>query len=145
MNSAPCVRGLAECAISPEPPVHAKPVRGTILLVEDEEFLRELAGEVLECAGHRVLKARDAEAATALFRRHGKIVDLLLTDVVMPGESGRHLAKRMRELQPTLKVVFISGHAENLAGNGEPATCYLQKPFCADSLLEKIDQLLAAS
>ncbi len=147
MNSTPCVQELPKHTFSLELAIHAKPVKGTLLLVEDEEFLRDLAGDVLECAGHRVLKARDAEAALTLFQGCGKDVDMLLTDVVLPGRSGRELAKHLRELRPSLKVMFISGYAENIAGQGRlgvPDTTYLQKPFSADSLLERVDQLLSA-
>jgi len=147
MNSIPCVQELPKHAFTPELPLQAKPLRGTIVLVEDQEFLRDLAGDVLEGAGHRVLKTRDAETATSLFQRYGRIVDLLLTDVVLPGISGQELAKQIRELRPTLKVMFISGSAENAGARnrcGDPGTSYLQKPFSADSLLEKVDQLLTA-
>jgi two-component system, cell cycle sensor histidine kinase and response regulator CckA len=71
---------------------------------------------------------------------------LLLTDVVLPGISGRELAKQMRQLRPTLKVMFISGSAENIGARNrlkEADTSYLQKPFSADSLLEKVAQLLS--
>jgi DNA-binding response OmpR family regulator len=147
MNSAQSVQELTKRDFSPDLPAKKQALVGTVLLVEDEEFLRDLAGDVLECAGHRVLKARDAEAAIASFQRYSKIVDLLLTDVVLPGKSGRELAKQMRELRPSLKVMFVSGYAENIAVRsriGAPDTSYLQKPFSADSLLERVDQLLGA-
>jgi two-component system cell cycle sensor histidine kinase/response regulator CckA len=147
MNSAQCASELPSRVFPSELTVHAKPFKGIVVLVEDDEFLRELACEVLECAGHQVLKARDAEAAAHLFESLGKSVDLLLTDVVLPGISGRDLARHMRELNPGLKVMFISGYAENIKTQpriGESRACYLQKPFSADSLLESVDQLLRA-
>jgi DNA-binding response OmpR family regulator len=147
MNSAQCVPEPIKPVFSLEPCVYATPLKGTVILVEDDRFLRDLAGDVLECAGHRVLKAHSAEMATTLFRRHGRVVDLLLTDVMLPGKSGRELAKQMRERRPALKVMFISGYAQNpglRARINGPGTCYLQKPFSAHSLLKKIDQLLAS-
>jgi len=147
MNSEQCLREPPEHAFAPGLSLHAKLPKGMVVLVEDEGFLRDLAGDILEWGGHRVLKACDAETATVLFRDYGGIVDLLLTDVLLPGKSGRQLAKQMRELIPALKIMFISGSAENFglrSGIAEPSTSYLQKPFSAGSLLEKVDQLLAA-
>jgi CheY-like chemotaxis protein len=128
---------------------HPLPLRKTrstvVLFVEDEDFLREMASGVMESAGHRVLKARNAAGAMDLFRRYRKIVDVLLTDVVLPGKNGQELAKEMRATAPELKVMFISGYAENVITRQRPCatgTFYLPKPFSADSLLEKIDQVL---
>jgi CheY-like chemotaxis protein len=83
--------------------------RGTILLVEDENFLREVTCEILESAGYRVLKTRNAKEAISAFTEYKTIVRLLLTDVVLPGENGRDLANELRSVCPKLKVVFISG------------------------------------
>jgi DNA-binding response OmpR family regulator len=112
------------------------------LFVEDEGFLREMASGVMESAGHRVLKARDAAEAMGLFRRYRKIIDVLLTDVVLPGKDGRELAREVRAVDPELKVIFISGYAENVITRQQPrdgGTQYLPKPFSADSLLAKIE------
>jgi CheY-like chemotaxis protein len=116
------------------------------LFVEDEWFLREMAVGVLDSAGYRVLKARDAAEAMNLFRRYRKIVDMLLTDVVLPGRDGGVLANEMRADKTALKVVFISGYAENVVARQSCSgdkTLYLPKPFSAESLLEKIDQVLS--
>jgi len=83
--------------------------RGTILLVEDENRLREVTCEVLESAGYRVLKTRNAAEAISTFAEYKTIVRLLLTDVVLPGQNGRDLAKDLRSVCPTLKIIFISG------------------------------------
>jgi CheY-like chemotaxis protein len=87
-----------------------KPGRGTILLVEDEAFVREITGEILEAAGYRVLKTRNAAEAIGAFRRYKAIVRLLLTDVVLPGRNGRELATALRKINPKLKTIFISGY-----------------------------------
>jgi len=83
--------------------------RGTILLVEDENLVREVTCEVLESEGYRVLKARDAAEAMEAFRQYKKIVRLLLTDVVLPGQNGCDLAQEMRAIRPSLRTIFISG------------------------------------
>ena len=80
--------------------------RGTILLVEDESFLREVTCEILESAGYRVLKTRNAAEATSTFGEYKSIVRLLLTDVVLPGQNGRDLAHDLRSVCPKLKIHF---------------------------------------
>lgn len=81
----------------------------TILLVEDEDFVREVTCEVLQSSGYRVLKARNAVEATVTFRRHRQEVGLLITDVVMPGQNGRDLARELSSVCPGLKTLFVSG------------------------------------
>jgi CheY-like chemotaxis protein len=83
---------------------------GTILLVEDESFLREVTCEILESAGYRVLKARTAAEAISAFDEYKTIVRLLLTDVVLPGQNGRDLATDLRSISPKLKIIFTSGY-----------------------------------
>jgi two-component system, cell cycle sensor histidine kinase and response regulator CckA len=120
----------------------------TVLLVEDETFVRQVASEILECEGYRVLKARNAADARSAFRRHGNNIRLLLTDVVLPGENGYDLAVNLRTSSPGLLVIFISGYFENLVtrkglrGNG---TFYLAKPFSAELLIQKVAQVLSGT
>jgi two-component system, cell cycle sensor histidine kinase and response regulator CckA len=116
-----------------------------VLLVEDEEFVREMASGILESAGHHVFQASNAAEAMGLFLRYRKIINLLITDVVLPGKSGHHLAEEVRVLSPELKIMFISGYAENMMNrscDGFIADAYLPKPFSAWSLLEKIEKLV---
>lgn len=82
---------------------------GTILLVEDENYLRDVTSDVLESAGYRVLKTRNAAEAIAAFSEYKTIVRLLLTDVVLPGQNGRDLANDLRGICPKLRIIFISG------------------------------------
>ncbi|HEU5059308.1 MAG TPA: ATP-binding protein, partial [Kofleriaceae bacterium] len=134
-----------------EPPVKAAPtphVRSagseTILLVEDEDDLRESLREVLEEEGYRVLDAPDAMSALAALEAHDGILHLLLTDVVMPRMSGRELAERVRESRPDVRILFMSGwdpHASRL-WRDEPRVALLPKPFTGDELTHKIRQLL---
>ena len=116
----------------------------TILLVEDEDDLRESLREVLEEEGYRVLDAPDAMSALDALERHGGALHLLLTDVVMPRMSGRELAQRIRESRPGVRILFMSGwdpHASRVGGE-EPGVALLPKPFSGDELTEKIRQLL---
>lgn len=119
--------------------------RRTVLLVEDEAFVREVTADILESVGYRVLKARNAAEAMREFRRYGKIVALLLTDVVLPGQNGRDLACDLRTFCPGLKTIFISGYPENaVSRNGltEDGMHYLPKPFSLESLTRKVKQVM---
>jgi CheY-like chemotaxis protein len=115
----------------------------TILLVEDEAFVREVTHEVLKSAGYRVITAKNAKEALAERERMSQ-VDLLLTDVVLPGRSGRVLAGDLRSRQPNLAVLFVSGYAAQLVEieAAQPAEACLPKPFSAVVLLRKLRQIL---
>lgn len=118
---------------------------GTILLVEDEAFLREVTCEILEAAGYRVLKARNAAEAISAFGECKTIVRLLLTDVVLPGQNGRDLANNLRAVCPELRILFTSGYPENVVtrnGIQEDGMFYLPKPFSLQSLTRKVTQVL---
>jgi PAS domain S-box-containing protein len=118
----------------------------TILLAEDEEGLRALNRRILESHGYRVLAARDAEEASALARGHA-VVDMLVTDIVMPGASGRQLARRLLQERPGLKVLYVSGYLDGSAGAEavlEPGANFLQKPFTPDALLRRVREALDA-
>jgi len=118
---------------------------GTILLVEDETFLREVTSEILESAGYRVLKTRNAAEALSVFSECKAIVRLLLTDVVLPGQNGHDLASDLRSVSPKLKIIFISGYPENVVtrhGIQEDGMFYLPKPFSLHSLTRKVRQVL---
>ena len=122
-------------------------VRATILLVEDEDFVRQVTAEVLSFGGYQVFGARTAAEAMRLFRQYGEKVQLLLTDVVLPGTSGRDLARDLRLLHPGLKTMFISGYPDNEVTKRsleEPGVFYLPKPYSAESLMQKVGQVLAA-
>ncbi len=117
----------------------------TILLVEDEEFVRNVTREVLQGAGYTVLEASDAESGVRLFRENAGRVDLLLTDVVMPGMDGRELARQLVEHEPNLKAIFMSGYTENAIvrqGFTDARVAYLQKPFTLDTLTRKVRDVL---
>jgi len=118
---------------------------GTILLVEDEPFVREVVAEILRSAGYRVLKARQAVEAMRVFRRHRKEVELLITDVVMPGQNGCDLARDLSGICPGLITIFVSGYPETVLtkdGTLESGVFYLPKPFSAADLLQQVRQVM---
>jgi len=124
------------------------PVRGgseTILLVEDEEVVRGLARKILENAGYRVVAASRGEEAVRLCLEQAEPIDLLLTDVVMPETSGKEVADRLREMQPGLRVLFMSGYTdEAIVHHGvlDADVKFIQKPFTPAALARKVREVL---
>jgi len=119
----------------------------TLLLVEDEEGLRELARETLEMQGYTVLPARHGEEALRLSNAHASPIHLLVTDVVMPEMSGRELARHLTEPGSELKVLYMSGYAgEAVVRHGvlDNGNAFLQKPFTLDVLAHKVREVLDA-
>jgi two-component system, cell cycle sensor histidine kinase and response regulator CckA len=119
--------------------------RPTVLLAEDEDAVRHLVRRVLGREGFHVLEAsRGTEALVAAHEHEGPI-DLLVTDVVMPGVGGRTLAERLRIERPDLAVLFVSGYADGLTDDLElsPRTAFLAKPFRTDELVRKVREALA--
>jgi two-component system, cell cycle sensor histidine kinase and response regulator CckA len=117
----------------------------TILLVEDEPDLRELTNMVLTEKGYRVIGAPSPEEAERLAGNNGAEIHLLLTDVVMPGISGRELAKRLTGRFPQLRVMYMSGYTYNVIaqdGTLEEGISFLQKPFTPQALTEKVREAL---
>jgi CheY-like chemotaxis protein len=118
----------------------------TILLVEDEAFVRMATAEVLESAGYRLVIATSAAEAFEACRRNPRPVDLLLADVILPGMSGRDLADQFESLCPRGRVLLMSGGAEQLAGCGQSRhgkKC-LAKPFSIRVLLKRVREALDA-
>ena len=123
------------------------PPRGTetVLLVEDEEMVRRMTREVLEGAGYRVLEAASGFEALRVSASHTGRLDLVLTDVVMPGMSGRELAERLAPVRPGMKVLYMSGHTDDAIfhhGVTQAGTGFLQKPFTPDALERRVRDLL---
>jgi len=117
----------------------------TILLVEDNAGLRKLATRVLTPAGYTVLGAATGEEALAVLEGHDAPVHLLLTDVVMPGMSGRALAERLAGTHPAMKVLYMSGYtADTVVRHGvlEAQMPFLHKPFTAAALLREVREVL---
>ena len=117
----------------------------TILLVEDEPSVRDLASKFLRRQGYRVLEARDGTSALKEIARHAGPIDLLLTDVVMPDFSGPEVARRVREGRPSTKVLYMSGYTDDAMlqhGVLRQETPFLQKPFNAKELAAKVREVL---
>ncbi|OGR29790.1 MAG: hypothetical protein A2X83_09550 [Desulfuromonadales bacterium GWD2_54_10] len=118
----------------------------TILLVEDNTMVRELAYELLTDQGYSVLMVEEPLQAVALLETNRDAVDLLLSDVIMPGLSGPALYELLKPLKPGLKVIFMSGYNEDMIAHqymrGDNPN-YIQKPFSSHDLLQKIDEVLS--
>jgi CheY-like chemotaxis protein len=120
----------------------------TILVVEDEPVLSQLVETSLKRRGYQVLVASSAESAENFAQNHKGPIHLLLTDVVMPQTSGREVAKRVCELRPQTRVMWMSGYTDEAVmqhGILEPGVHFLQKPFTPSTLAEKVRQVLDGS
>jgi CheY-like chemotaxis protein len=122
-------------------------IRGTetILLAEDEEMVRDLARQVLEMSGYKVLEAANGRSALSMFERHQESIHLLLTDVIMPEMSGRELADRVVQIRPEMKVLYMSGYTDNAIlhhGILTEGTNFIHKPFAPDSLTRMVREVL---
>lgn len=123
-----------------------KPPMFTVLLVEDEEIVREVTKEVLEGAGYHVLEAAGPEEALAVAERFEGHINVLLTDIIMPSMNGQELAKRLSATHPDMIRIFMSGYAKDalLRGSlGLHRDRYIQKPFTVSSLLSHVSEALS--
>ncbi|OGN83240.1 MAG: hypothetical protein A2X23_02750 [Chloroflexi bacterium GWC2_73_18] len=139
----------AATAPAPPPTAEAGPGGGaeTILVVEDESAVRTLVRLVLERCGYRVLEASDGTAALEEAGRHPGPIDLLVSDVVMPGMSGPELVGRLAGVRTGLRVLYLSGYAEDAVvhyGALDPGIAFLQKPFAPETLAGKVREVLDA-
>jgi PAS domain S-box-containing protein len=117
----------------------------TVLLVEDEESVRQLVRETLESKGYKVLGADNGEAALQIVAGYSGKIDILITDVVMPGMGGRELSARLCASCPQTKVLYLSGYTEDAIvheGVLDPDTAFLQKPFTLHMLTRKVREVL---
>jgi PAS domain S-box-containing protein len=133
---------------APDPgaaPAATIPGRGTVLVVEDQESVRQFARQVLAAAGYCVLEAAGGEDALKTAADHPQPIHLLVTDVILPGMNGHQLAARFRELYPETRVLFTSGYADAAAGRDgalPPGVEFLPKPYGPAALAEKVAALL---
>jgi len=117
----------------------------TVLLVEDEESVRQLVRETLEAKGYKVLEANHGAAALQIASDYHGPIDMLITDVVMPGMSGRELSEQLSASDPDIKILYLSGYTEDAVvhqGVLEPGTSFLQKPFTLQALARKVREVL---
>jgi CheY-like chemotaxis protein len=118
---------------------------GTLLFVEDDESIRALASRVLAEEGYVVLAAAHGGEALLLAQRHAKEIDLVVTDVVMPGMSGRELAARLEKMLRETPIMFMSGYGQDAVGDHGvlPAgTLFLPKPFTPEVLAARVREVL---
>ncbi len=119
----------------------------TILLVEDEPEVRALVQRLLKMQGYTVVSAANPDEALAITRDFRDVIHLMVTDVVMPGMSGRQLADRLASTRPQMRVLFVSGYTDDAIvhhGILDPGTAFLQKPFTPQALAHKVREVLAA-
>ena len=119
----------------------------TILLVEDEDMLRGLIRELLEIKGFKVLEASQGLEALELMQKSGTVVDLILTDVVMPHMNGSEMVDKLRVDNPKVKVIFMSGYTGSSNASIHkylemPEVAFLQKPFRLNALISQVEALL---
>jgi len=117
----------------------------TVLLVEDEDSVRQLVRETLQSRGYRVLEASNGNAALSLAASQSEPIHLVITDVVMPGLSGHELVQQLLPARPGTKVLYLSGYAEDAFASPLPADgkkTFLQKPFTLQSLSRKVREVL---
>jgi DNA-binding response OmpR family regulator len=124
----------------------ACPIGGTetLVVVEDEIGVRKYVCKVLESHGYRVLDASRGDDAIEIARRYGGPIDLLLTDVVLPGMSGADVVRRFREIRPGVPVLRMSGYPERFGAQLSDGVPLLQKPFTADVLLNRLRKIFDA-
>lgn len=139
----PCAVQSARVQQPPAAPADSLRGSETILLVEDDEALRGLTCSVLEDSGYTVLEAELPESAVEIAQLHGGQIHALLTDMVMPGMTGKDLAAKLAPMRPEMKVVYMSGYTSfTHAGLAESEIALLVKPFTRDKLLRKLRETL---
>jgi CheY-like chemotaxis protein len=139
----PRVEGAAETRRIPESSVAPATGDETILLVEDEDSVRALARRTLEAMGYRVLEAADGPEAVEIARHEP--IDLLLTDMVLPGMGGGAIAAHIHEIQPEAKVLYTSGYTDDMIVRGgllERGAAFLEKPFTPSILARRVRDVL---
>jgi len=123
-----------------------RPASQTILVVEDEDAIRTIVVTVLGRRGYRVLAASTPSAAVDLFRKHGEVIDLMITDVIMPEMNGPALAERLIAARPDLRVLFISGYTDGVMLDAtNPNISFLSKPFQPSTLAGKVREILSGA
>ena len=117
----------------------------TILVTEDEDIVRKISVRALEKRGYRVMQAHDAREALKLNKAHRGPIDLLLTDVVMPGMNGQELAAAVRRTRPGTRILYMSGYSREMVerqGTLEAGTAFIEKAFSAEKLCNTVRDIL---
>ena len=151
VNAVPAMN--AETRARPVSPVSApedtaKPSsQVTVLVVEDQEQVRSFVTAILDSLGYNILSATDGATALALASRHPGVIDLLLTDVILPGMNGKQLAEQLKLVRPEMAVLFTSGHPRNvIASSGvlDPDVAFIAKPYSPEELAAKLREVLTS-
>jgi CheY-like chemotaxis protein len=143
----PAVDPPPERAAAASIPLPLGSVSGTVLFVEDDDHVRTLGARALRQHGFRVLTARHAAEATALARGYADSIDLLLTDMVMPGMSGRELAAELHESRPGVPVLYTSGYTDGsgvVPGPEDPDINFVPKPYAPMALVRKAQEVMTS-
>ncbi len=141
----PMADDMAESGISQRSPHRKNETIETILLAEDEEFIRRLSHKILNMRGYNVLEAADGIEALSIFQENQDCISMLLTDMVMPKMNGEELARKVCSIRPDAKICYLSGYVDDVAVHqavAENRAFFLQKPFTADELLKKVREIL---
>ena len=141
----PCHQGEFTAANAPSTPIHTKTGNETLLIVEDEPMILQLVTNTLAKLGYHILAANDGVEALEVTRNASSPIDLLITDVIMPRLGGRELASRLQQQHPQLKVLYMSGYAENaIAHQGElpQGLNFIQKPYQPAELAARVREVL---
>ncbi len=141
----PRVEGEGAKPVKDEPPPEMRDASETILIVEDDDMVRKICVRVLVKLGYRILEASNGNEAMGLARAHRERIDLLLTDVVMPGMNGPELARLLQEIHPEAKVLFASGYTENAIvhhGVLNDGVSFIGKPYPPSALAKKVREVL---
>ncbi len=144
----PRAEGIPETPVRSPTDTHTGEGSETVLLVEDEKSVRVTAGRFLADFGYTVLVAKSPDEALRQAREHPDRIDLLITDVVMPGMNGRELAEELSAQQPELKVLFMSGYTADVVGDRgimDDDVCFIAKPVTRDQLARKVREVLEQS
>jgi signal transduction histidine kinase/CheY-like chemotaxis protein len=144
----PRVEEPVEVTTRPEIPVQVRKGEGTILVVEDDDAVRRMTREFLKISGYTVLEARSGADAIQFMERREQPIDLVLTDVLMPGMKGRELVERLSKLRAGIKVLYMSAYTEDAAiniGVLSPGTAFIEKPFSPDDLANKVREVMNAA
>jgi two-component system, cell cycle sensor histidine kinase and response regulator CckA len=141
----PRVEEAVEVVEAPKPFLRSVQGEERILVVEDDDAVRRMTREFLKIKGYTVLEARSAADAIQFVESHEETIDLLLTDVVMPGMKGRELVERLGKVRSNLKVLYMSAYTQDDAiniGILSPGTAFIEKPFSPDELAGKVRDVL---
>jgi len=135
---------ISTSAREPEEPASIPPGSGTILVVEDNDIVRKVTCEILRNGGYQVIEANDGKMALRVFADYAGQIDLLLTDVVMPVMKGPELARRLLQVDPSLRVVLMSGYNDESMSRDDARSSWpmIRKPFSPVSLSREIHAML---